>query len=225
MAALSGKIALIHGAGREPARALALALAAQGASLALCDLTPMAVEQTAASAEALGARVTCHIADPSKGLAARMLLDEVLEAWGGLDILVLHPRAEPRQPLLTLDEWDWQRTLESNLNAPFLLLQLVSGWQIGESRGGTVINLITSGSTPPENPEGAAYFTSQMALRAFTQAAAGEFAAHGIRIFGLAVDVLRPADVAEAARLAAGLCQANNPAVPGTIFELDQMRG
>ncbi len=221
MAALDGKIALIHGAGREPARSLALALAAHGAGLALCDLTPMAVEQTAAAAEALDARATCHIADPSKGLAARMLVDEVLEAWGGLDILVLHPRAEPRQPLLALDEWDWHRTLESNLNAPFLLMQLVGGWLMAEGRGGVVINLITGSPQPPAQPEGAAFYTSQMALRALTRSAAPEFAAQGIQLFGIAVQGERTERREEAGHLAVSLCQGQNPAAPGTIFELE----
>lgn len=219
---LTGQIALVHGAGREPARSVALALAAQGVGLALCDLTPMAVEQTAAAAQALGARVTCHISDPSKGLAARMLLDEVLEAWEGLDILVLHPRAEPRKPLLVLDEWDWHRTLESNLNAPFLLLQLVGSWLVNEGRGGVFVNLITCGQKPPEDPQAVAYYTSQMGLRALTQAAAAEFAGHGIYLYGIAVDDFASARMAEAGQLCVRLCRQEPPAGAGMIFDLSQ---
>ena len=220
MPPLTGKVALIHRAGREPALSLALALAAQGAGLALCDLTPMAVEQVAAAAAELGARATCHIADPSKGLAARMLLDEVLEAWGGLDILVTHPRAEPRQPLLLLDEWDWQRSLESNLNAPFLLMQLAGSWLLGQERGGVFINLITGASQPPDEAGRAAFYTAQMGLRALTRAAAGELAGHDIRLFGIATQDADAARAGEAGRLAARLCLEPQSADPGTIFDL-----
>ena len=150
MQQLSEQVALITGAGREPARSLALALAARGVGLALSDLTPMALEQTAAQAQSLGARVTTHVTDASKGLAARMLVDEVLETWDGLDILVLHPYAEPRHPLLQLDEWDFQHTFESNINGPFLLMQLAANWMHSEARSGVIINLISAGPTPPQ---------------------------------------------------------------------------
>ena len=225
MPQLSEKAALITGAGREPARSLALALAASGVGLALSDLTPMEMERTAAQARSLGARVSTHVTDPSKGLAARMLVDEVLETWDGLDILVLHPRAEPRQPLLQLDEWDFQRTVENNLNGPFLLMQLAANWMHSEARSGVIINLIGSGPTPPLAPEKAAYYASQMALRALTQAAAPELAAQGVRLFGITCAASSLDLLAQAAALAVSLCEAKLTARPGAIFDFIDAEG
>ena len=154
-----------------------------------------------------------------------MLVDEVLETWDGLDILVLHPRAEPRQPLLMLDEWDFQRTLESNLNGPFLLMQLAANWMHSEARSGVIINLISVGSTPPPAPEKAAFYASQMALRALTQAAAPELAAEGVRLFGITCAEASQEQLARAAVLAVKLCEAESTARPGTIFEFINAEG
>jgi 3-oxoacyl-[acyl-carrier protein] reductase len=222
MPALTAKVALIHGAGREPARSIAHALATEGASLALADLTPMAMEAEAVALAAQGAPVSTHVADPSKGLSARMLLDEVLERWGQVDVLVLHPRAEPRQSLLELDEWDWQRTLESNLNAPFLLMQLAGTWLAQRERPGVFLILTIGPSVPPTNPAGFAFYTSQMALRALAQSAAAEFAALGIRLYALALREESPAALAQAARLAVRLCRDERAAPAGTLFEFPE---
>jgi NAD(P)-dependent dehydrogenase (short-subunit alcohol dehydrogenase family) len=225
MPQLSDQVALITGAGREPARKLAMALAARGVGLALSDLTPMALKQTATQARSLGARVSTHVTDPSKGLAARMLVDEVLETWDGLDILVLHPYAEPRHPLLQLDEWDFQHTFESNINGPFLLMQLAANWMHSETRSGVIINLISAGPTPPQAPEKAAFYASQMALRALTQAAAPELAAQGVRLFGIACLDSSQNQLARAAALAVSLCESGQDTQPGTIFEFIDTEG
>lgn len=212
--------AFIVGAGREPAASLALSLAKQGFGLALNDLTPMAMDAVAEQARGMGVRVSCHVADPSKGLAARMLLDEVLDTWEQIDALILNPRAEPRQSLLDLDEWDWQRTLESNLNAPFLVMQGVARWMRSEGRGGVILNLISIGEAWPE--EGSvALWVSQMGFQALTQAAAKELSGTGIRVLGICTGSAMTAGVvAEAARLGASLCLGKEAAESGRIFML-----
>jgi 3-oxoacyl-[acyl-carrier protein] reductase len=179
--------ALITSAGRDPARTLALALAALGWRLALNDLMPQRLDETAMEAQALGAHVSTHIGDSSKGLFARGLVEEVLERWERIDLLVNCPLAEPRLPLLELDEWDFQRTLEANVHGPFLLMQLVGNWMRNERHRGMILNLITSPITPPAKAGREAFFTSQMALRALTAAAAPELLLYNIHIFGVCV--------------------------------------
>jgi 3-oxoacyl-[acyl-carrier protein] reductase len=182
---LSASAALITSAGREPARSLALALAACGCRLALNDLTPFRLDETAAQARALGAQVSIHVGDPSKGLFARGLLEEALDDWDCIDILVNCPLAEPRLPFIDLDEWDFQRTLEANAGGPFLLMQLLSRWLHAESRTGTILNLITAPPSVPLQPGREAFYTSQMALSALTASAAVGLSTIGIRVFGI----------------------------------------
>lgn len=176
-------VALLTGAGREPIRSLAVALAAHGTALALTDLTPMGLEETAALLP--NGQVTCHVSDPSKGLAAHMLIEEVLDAWGRVDIVVNCPRAEPHTPLLELDEWDWQRTLEANLNAPFLLMQTLGNWMKTELRPGTMLNILNAAAMVPTSPARTAYSVSQMGLAALTRSAALELLEYNISVNGV----------------------------------------
>jgi 3-oxoacyl-[acyl-carrier protein] reductase len=181
------KTALITSAGRAPARDLALALAGLGWNLALNDLTPQRLDETAAAAQALGGLASAHIGDPSKGLFARGLVEEVLDRWQEIDLLVNCPLASPRLPLLELDEWDFQRTLEANVHGPFLLMQLAGNRMRSEGRPGMILNLITSPTDPPSQAGREAFYASQMALMALTAAAAPALLMYNIDIYGVCV--------------------------------------
>ncbi len=211
---------LITSAGREPAKSIALALAEPGVRLALTDLTPMGLEETAALVRAQGAEVSTHVADPSKGLAVRMLIDEVLERWDTLDALVNCPLAQPTAGILELDEWDFQRTLESNIGGPFLMLQALGRIWREEGRGGTILHIITGGGARPPEAGRSAFAASQAGLRALTRSAA-ELAPWGIRVLGLCLESVNPRGALIAAQLAAQILHGQTPAEPGTLFEVD----
>jgi NAD(P)-dependent dehydrogenase (short-subunit alcohol dehydrogenase family) len=220
-ASLSGQTALLTGAGREPVRSIALALARRGVRLALSDLTPMQLDETAAlirtAAPALAAP-SLTISDPSKGLAARMLFEEALDAWETIEILILYPHAQPRTRLLQIDEWDFQRTFETNLNGPFLMLQTAGNWMRNEGRAGVIINLMAPSPVSPQDPALAAYYTSQAALNAFTRSAAPEFAEYNIRIHGVCFD--EEVDPDRVAGAVISLCDPACSAAPGSILTL-----
>ena len=181
------KTALITSAGREPARSLVLALAGWGWRLALNDLVPLRLVETAALARGLGAQVSTHTGDSSKGLFARGLVEDTLDSWGQIDLLVNCPQAAPRLPLLDMDEWDFQRTLEANVHGPFLLMQLVGNWMRNEQKPGMLLNLITSPAAVPERAGSEAFYASQMALRALTAAAAPGLGLYHISVYGICV--------------------------------------
>ena len=205
------------GGGREPVRALAVALAQLGWNLALNDLVPTRLDETARLAREAGAQVSTHIGDASKGLFARGLVEEALDAWGQIDALVNFPMAEPRLALLDLDEWDFQRTLEANIHGPFLLMQLVGNWLRNEERSGVMINLISGPSEPPLHAGREAYYTSQMGLRALTDAAAPGFHVYNIDVFGICLGESQPETLA---RQAVSLLISQGQVPSGTIFHL-----
>lgn len=215
----NGKAALISGAGREPARSLALELARSGWRLALNDLTPQRLEESAAMARALSAETSTHVGDPSKGLFARGLMEEVLDRCANLDLLVTCPRAEPRSALIDLDEWDFQRTLEANTGGPFLLIQFFSRYLREAGRPGVIVNLIGVSSNNPLAAGIEAFYTSQMALRALTVSAAAGLAGFNIRIYGIACgESLAKQAAAEALRLVG-----DEGAPPsGTVIDLEE---
>jgi NAD(P)-dependent dehydrogenase (short-subunit alcohol dehydrogenase family) len=177
----------------------------------------MQLEETARHVRELGGQVSTHIADPSKSLAAHMLIEEALDAWESLDILVLFPQAAPHSLLLRMDEWDFQRTLETNVNGPFMLMQIAGNWMRNEGRSGVMLNLIASGEAPPDDPRQSAFYASQMALRALTRSAAREFVEYNIRVVGLCVGELQAGAAAAAEKAAFRDPTSNVPG--GTIVD------
>jgi NAD(P)-dependent dehydrogenase (short-subunit alcohol dehydrogenase family) len=137
-----------------------------------------------------------YIFDTAKRLPVVALVDEIIDDWGRIDILILAAEVHPTDPVLTMDEWDFHRTLDVNLAGPFFLMQRVAQVMIKQG-GGMIVVVGGCGSRgrpspggeemslQPAGEEGAAYLASQAALSALTQAAAREFAAYNIQVMGI----------------------------------------
>ncbi len=188
---LHNQVALIIGAGREPGPGIAQALAAQGAAVALNDLSPVLLDPIADRLQAQGSNVRTYIADATRGMPLRAMLDEVLSDLNQIDILVNNPRIQPEASLLTMDEWDWQRTVEMNLNGPFLLMQLVARLMQEQGRG-IILNIVDADPTVLDAPGRAAYGASQRGLLTLSQAAAREFIAYNIRVYTICMTGTNP---------------------------------
>jgi len=189
MANFNDKIILITGAGGGVGRQLAEQLAARGALIAAVDINPLGLDETVASILTAGGRIKDYVADTAKRLPVVALVDEVLDYWGRIDILILAAEVHPSDPILTMDEWDFHRTLDVNLAGPFFLMQRVA--QAMKNQEGGII-VVVGGSVRRDKPiclpssdEGAAYLASQAALAALTQAAAQEFKAYNIQVMGI----------------------------------------
>lgn len=225
---LLGKVVLITGAGRWPAPALALAFARAGARVLINDLSPVPLDAVRAQAEGFPGQVDSYVADATRGMPLRALFDTLLEQYGRLDVLVNNPRVRPSAPMRTMDEWDWQRTMEMNVNGPFLAMQLAANAmqpaQGEESGGGVILNLID----PPASlsaPGLAAYAASQAALLALSEAASREFLAYNIRVYTICPEGSGepPQQTARLAQLALELCSpAGQPAPAQTVFVINQ---
>jgi NAD(P)-dependent dehydrogenase (short-subunit alcohol dehydrogenase family) len=194
----NGKVVLITGAGKGTGRRLAEAFAARGASVAANDVTPVNLDETARRITAAGGRVRAYVEDVAKKMPVQALLNAVLEDFGRLDVLVCCAEVEPVRPLLEMDDWDWQRTLDVNLSGAFLLVQAV-GREM-RARGGTIILLGDRAKGPGGR---AAYFASKAGLEALARAAGEELSAAGIR-----VRHIQPKGVANITELVLSLCRA-----------------
>jgi NAD(P)-dependent dehydrogenase (short-subunit alcohol dehydrogenase family) len=184
---LENRVILIIGAGRGPGPALSLALACQGASVAANDLSPVLLDPVYAAAQTLLGTIKTYIADATKGMPLRAMLDEVLEDWGRIDVLINNPRVLPTTPIMDMDEWDWQRTVDMNLNGPFLASKLVSRAMIEQGQG-TILNIVDTTEALTQ-PGRSAYRSSQTGFLAFSQAAAQELIAYNIRVYTLCPDI------------------------------------
>jgi len=198
MADFTGKMVLVTGAGKGTGRSVAEAFAAQGATLAVNDVSPVNLDETVALILAAGGQVKAYVEDIAKKMPIQTLLNSVLDDFGRMDILVNCAEVEPQKTLLEMDDWDWQRTLDVNLNGPFLLTQSVG--RIMKEKGGGIIVHVGERAKGPEHR--AAYFTSKAGLAALSALAAYELSEFNIR-----VDYFQPQKTGDAAKQILGLCR------------------
>jgi NAD(P)-dependent dehydrogenase (short-subunit alcohol dehydrogenase family) len=179
MTDFTGKIVLITGAGKGTGRRTAEAFAAHGATLAVNDISPVNLDETVAHILADGGQVKAYVEDIAKKMPIQTLLNSVVDDFGRIDILVNCAEVEPQKTVLEMDDWDWQRTQDVNLNGPFLLTQSVG--RIMKEKGGGVIVHVGDRAKGPENR--AAYFSSKAGLAALSALAAYELSEFGIRVY------------------------------------------
>jgi len=226
-------VALITGAGRAPAAALAHALAAQGAILAANDLSPTLLDPLARSITEQNGRIQTYVADATRGMPLRAMIDEILSDWGKIDILINNPRIQPNTPLIEMDEWDWQRTVEMNLNGPFLVTQTIARL-MREQGGGTIINIVDVEPGRLNVHGHAAYAASQPGLLALSEAAGRELIAYNIRVYTLCPNEAvinnsalpmqgnTPGPGEVFSRFAAFLCSPDAAKIAGQVFQVSQ---
>lgn len=181
MPELDGKVILITGAGRGQGRELALALAAQGAMIAANDISPLNVDEVARQISASGcgqARVYLH--DVAKKVAVQALVNQVMDDFGRIDILINSANVEPAAGLMSMDEWDLHRVFEVNTIGTFLLMQSTAR-VMREQGGGLIVNLL--GDLGRDLAP--AYAASRLAVGELTRRTAIELSAHDIRVYGL----------------------------------------
>jgi NAD(P)-dependent dehydrogenase (short-subunit alcohol dehydrogenase family) len=181
MSEFKGKIALVTGAGRGIGRAIAQAFADQGAKVAANDISPVNLDETIAQITAAGGQAKGIVADVSKKMAVQTMIEEILDEWERIDILINNAGVEPHAPLLELDEWDWRRTIDVNLGGPFLTMQSV-GRVMREQGGGVIVNVGSIAGRAHGLKDRSAYVASKMGLIGLTREAARELAEHSIRV-------------------------------------------
>ena len=178
MSNFTGKVILVTGAGKGSGRLAAVTFAAKGATVAVNDVSPVNLDETVATILAAGGRVKDYVEDISKKMPVQTLLNQVLDDFGRIDILVNCAEVEPTFSVLEMDDWDWQRTLDVNLTGVFLLTQSVG--RIMKEKGGGIIVHMDKHAKGPERR--AAYFASKAGAAALVKTAADEFASFGVRV-------------------------------------------
>jgi meso-butanediol dehydrogenase / (S,S)-butanediol dehydrogenase / diacetyl reductase len=177
---LQDKTALVTGAGRGMGRAIALALAAQGANVAICDVRSADVERVVAEIEATGRRALGVETDVTNAAQVSAMVDRVAVAFGGIDVVVNNAGIVSFGKLADLTEEQWDRVMDVNAKGVFL----VSKYAIPKMRGrgaGAIVN-IASVVGKIAMAELAHYSASKAAVISITQALAGELAADNIRV-------------------------------------------
>lgn len=181
MGRLDGKVALITGAGRGVGRGIALALAREGADIALAEIDPETAARTTAEIEALGRRAVCVVCDIGSRAACEAVVERTVEELGGLDILVNNAAVAAQiAPALEIEDEPFRRTMEVCVMASFWFMQ-ASHPHLAARGGGSIVNF-GSGAATQGMPTQLAYAAAKEAIRAMTRVAANEWGRQGIRV-------------------------------------------
>jgi 3-oxoacyl-[acyl-carrier protein] reductase len=122
----AGRTALITGSGQNIGRAIALAFARLGANVVLNGhRNQAAIDAVAAEVRTLGANALAVLADVADPAAVQLMVDQATAAFGKVDISVSNASLRLHTPFLDISLEEWQRIINSNLNASFYLARSV----------------------------------------------------------------------------------------------------
>lgn len=180
---LSGKVALITGGRRGMGRTHALALASQGAKVAVTDIDANECASVVEEISAKGGEAICLKVDVSKKSDVDAGFDEVIKRFGRLDILVNNAGIYFPKPALELTEEEWDKTININLKGQFLCAQRAAK-EMAKNKWGRIINIasIASGQVGVGIAGGAHYTASKGGIIGMTETLAIEFAPLGITV-------------------------------------------
>ena len=179
MGRLDERRALVTGASRGIGRAVAVRLAAEGAKVAVNYNTGM--EQAAEvvrEIEAHGGTALAVQADVAQASQVEAMVQQVTDAWGGVDVLVNNAGITRDNLLLRLSEEDWDQVMDTNLKGAFLCTKAVLR-PMTRQRWGRIINM-SSVVALAGNPGQANYTAAKAGLIGFTRTVAREMASRNI---------------------------------------------
>ena len=180
---LEGKTALVTGASKGLGRAMALALAAEGARLALVARDRVQLDGAAAEIREAGGAAEVFQADVGDEEQVRRLEQEVVEAFTRVDILVNNAGINIRRKITDFTLEEWNSVMTTNVTAAFLMCRSFVPHMRGTGYG-RIINM-TSIMSWVSMPERAAYSASKSALLGITRALALELAPDAITVNGI----------------------------------------
>jgi len=200
MTDLSGKVAIVTGAGRYRGigRDTALALARAGADVAVTgtgrspdsfpdDEKTMGwrdIESVAEEVRALGRRAMTIVADMGDGAQARGVVEQTVAELGSVDILINnagYPMAGDRVPVVELDDALWHRVLDIKISGAYYASKAAAQEMMNRGSGGSIVMVSSiAGKTQPPNM--AAYVVANMGLQGLTGSMAKELGQYQINV-------------------------------------------
>ncbi len=181
---LHGKVGVVTGGSRGIGRAVACALAREGAAVTLCARDRVALEKAAAELEASGAQVLAIQADVAQVPQVEQVIEGCLERFGSVDILVNNAGITRDNLLLRMKDEEWEAVLSTNLKGVFHCTRAALRPML-KRRGGRIINL-TSVVGVMGNAGQANYVAAKAGIIGLTKATAKEVASRGITVNAVA---------------------------------------
>ncbi|TFW09930.1 SDR family oxidoreductase, partial [Oxalobacteraceae bacterium OM1] len=179
----AGQVAVVTGGGSGIGRCIAHELAALGARIALVGRKIAKLETVSAEITAAGGLASAHVCDIRDEDAVRATVQSILAAHGRIDALVNNAGGQFPAALEDMSLKGWEAVVRTNLTGGFLMArECLQQWM--QDHGGAVVNITADnwGSMPGMGHSGAA----RAGMVSFTETAALEWAAYGVRVNAVA---------------------------------------
>jgi NAD(P)-dependent dehydrogenase (short-subunit alcohol dehydrogenase family) len=177
---LTGRVALVTGAGRGIGRSIALGLAHAGADIAAAARSEDEIRALAGEVTGLGRTGTAHRVDVRDARDVTRMVDGVLAEHGRVDILINNAGAKVPQDVLDVTEEAWDLVLGTNLKGAFFVAQAV-GRHMVERGAGKIVNVASTYAVVGAAGR-ATYAASKGGLLQLTRVMAIEWAARGVNV-------------------------------------------
>ena len=175
---LENKVALITGAGQGVGQGIALALAKHGAKVAVLGRTVSKLEETARQIKERGGQALVVPGDVKEAESLESAVSQVVEKWGGLQILINNAQEVPLGSLLSVSEEALEAGWQSGPLATLRLMKICYPHLRGD---GAIVNLASTAARRWDATHYAAYAAVKEATRALSRGAASEWGGDGIR--------------------------------------------
>jgi NAD(P)-dependent dehydrogenase (short-subunit alcohol dehydrogenase family) len=182
---LTGRVALITGAGVGFGEAISLGFAQFGCDIAACDLNLENPQRTADRVKRIGRRAIGLKADVSKPQDILNMVDATVREFGGIDILVNCAGIPQHDPAESTPLETWDRVLDINLRGTFLACQAAARVMLAKGSG-VIINFSSIAGVVGVGRGANAYCASKGGVNAMTKQLALEWADRGIRVNAIA---------------------------------------
>ena len=178
---LTGKVAVVTGAGRGMGRAVALRLSAAGASVVVNDLSVEAAEATAVMLRDAGGRAIAVSGNVTNSSDVAAVMDRAVSKFRALHILVNAAGVLRRTAVFDMGEDEWDFVINVNLKGTFLPSRAVLP-AMREAGWGRIVNFSSTAGKTTSTLGSAAYTSSKHAVLGLTRHLALEEASHGITV-------------------------------------------
>jgi 2-deoxy-D-gluconate 3-dehydrogenase len=189
---LDDRVAIVTGAGRGMGRTFSTALAHAGADVVVTDLPGKEddAEETAIQVRAAGRRALVIPLDVTQIASIRAMVEQVVDAWGHIDILINNAGINIRQFAVDVTEDAWDRIVSVNQKGLFFCSQAVGQHMIEVGRGGKIVNVASQMGLVGDR-ERVVYCATKAAVVNITRVLAIEWAPHGINVNAIAPTYVR----------------------------------
>jgi gluconate 5-dehydrogenase len=178
---LTGRTAIVTGAGRGLGRGMAGALADAGARVICAGRTKPGIEETAATIRAAGGQAEAFLFDAVRREDCRNLVADAAQRHGQLDIMIVNHGIARIGPAADVSEGDWNETIAVNLTGAFLCAQAAGRQMIAQGKGGSIV-LISSNASLVGFRDLTSYGASKGGVDQLCRQLSIEWGPHNIRV-------------------------------------------